>query len=122
MKLTQLKSVIKEAVKEAIQEEMKDILLEAVRTPKQTTYGPNTGTPTTYSSPPSPTNPVATKTRKEIRENMMNVLGGMMPGANGTLNATTQDLPLQVSTTDTANGALPEGNVSVDQIMQFVKK
>ena len=27
----------------------------------------------------------------------MNVLGGMMPGANGTLNATTQtDVPLQV--------------------------
>ena len=28
MKLSQLKSIVKEAVKEAIQEEMKDILLE----------------------------------------------------------------------------------------------
>jgi hypothetical protein len=122
MKLTQLKSVIKEAVKEAIQEEMKDILLEAVRSPNQTIYENRMGIPTTDVAPPSKMNPVATKTRKEIRENMMNVLGGMMPGANGTLSATTQDLPLQVSTTDTANGALPEGNVSVDQIMQFVKK
>ena len=33
MKLSQLKSIVKEAVKEAIQEEMKDILLEAVRVP-----------------------------------------------------------------------------------------
>ena len=35
MKLSQLKTIVKEAVKEAIQEEMKDILLEAVRSPKQ---------------------------------------------------------------------------------------
>ena len=35
MKVSQLKSIVKEAVKEAIQEEMKDILLEAVRSPKQ---------------------------------------------------------------------------------------
>ena len=31
MKLSELKVVVKEAVKEAIQEEMKDILLEAVK-------------------------------------------------------------------------------------------
>ena len=36
MKLSQLKTIVKEAVKEAIQEEMKDILMEAVRAPKQT--------------------------------------------------------------------------------------
>ena len=36
MKLSQLKKIVKDAVKEAIQEEMKDILLEAVRIPKQT--------------------------------------------------------------------------------------
>ena len=35
MKLSQLKTIVKEAVKEAIQEEMKDILMEAVRAPKQ---------------------------------------------------------------------------------------
>ena len=34
MKTSALKSVIKEAVREAIQEELKDIILEAVRTPK----------------------------------------------------------------------------------------
>ena len=36
MKQSALKSLIKQAVKEAIQEEIKDILLEAVRAPKQT--------------------------------------------------------------------------------------
>ena len=38
MKLSELKSVVKEAVKEAIQEEMKDILLEAVRSPQHSDY------------------------------------------------------------------------------------
>ncbi len=35
MKLNQLKSIVKSAVKEAIQEEMKDILLEAIKTPQR---------------------------------------------------------------------------------------
>ena len=47
MKLSQLKNIVKEAVKEAIQEEMKDILIEAVRSPKQTVYENGMGTPTT---------------------------------------------------------------------------
>ena len=40
MKLSELKNVVKDAVKEAIQEEMKDILLEAVRSPKQVVSAP----------------------------------------------------------------------------------
>ena len=126
MKLSQLKSIVKDAVKEAIQEEMKDILLEAVKSPKQTIYENRMGTPTTdVAAPtPSPTNPVATKTREEIRESYMSVLGGMMPGANGTISANTNSMPLQVTSTDTAspNGKLPEGDVPMDMIMGFVKK
>ncbi len=127
MKVSQLKTIVKEAVKEAIQEEMKDILLEAVKSPKQTIYENRMGTPTTdVASPiPSPTNPVATKTREEIRENYMNVLGGMMPGKDGTLSATTNNIPLQVSgkmDTTSPNGALPQGNVSMDQIMGLMNK
>ena len=122
MKLSQLKIIVKEAVKEAIQEEIKDILLEAVRSPKQivSEYKPtnsNVGTP-------SPTNPVATKTREEIRESYMSVLGGMMPGANSTLSANTNSMPLQVTNTDTTspNGSLPQGEVSMDQIMGLMNK
>ena len=66
MKLSQLKSIVKEAVKEAIQEEMKDILLEAVRVPlkqvvQETVTNKN----------------LLLKLIKEaqLRENMMNVLG-----------------------------------------------
>jgi hypothetical protein len=122
MKVSQLKTIVKDAVREAIQEEMKDILLEAVRLPKQVVseYKPTNPTVGT----PSPTNPVATKTKEEIRENYMNVLGGMMPGANGTVNVNTNNIPLQVTNTDTSspNGALPQGNVSMDQILGLMNK
>lgn len=127
MKVSQLKTIVKEAVKEAIQEEMKDILLEAVKSPKQTIYENRMGAPTTdVAAPiPSPTNPVASKTREEIRENYMNVLSGMMPGANGTINANTNSMPLQVNgpvDTTSPNGALPQGDVSMDQIMGLMNK
>ena len=122
MKLSQLKTIVKEAVKEAIQEEMKDILIEAVRAPKSVVYENSTVTP------PS-TNPVAQQKMPEdkrmaMKENIQNVLGGMMPGANGTLSATSADVPMQVTgTVDTTspNGTLPQGSVSIDQIMGLMK-
>ena len=110
MKVNQLKTIIKQAVKEAIQEEMKDILLEAIKTPK-TTIQENT---------PVQQKSLDKKSKKEIRENYMSVLNGMMPGANGTLSATSADVPMQVRgpvDTTSANGSLPQGNVSMDQIM-----
>ena len=124
MKLSQLKSIVKDAVKEAIQEEMKDILIEAVRAPKQTVYENRMGTPTTDVAAPSPMNPVMQTSmpddkRIAMKENIQNVLGSMMPGANGTLSATTANVPLQMGSGDTTspNGSLPDGNVSMDQIM-----
>ena len=113
MKLSQLKNIVKEAVKEAIQEEMKDILIEAVRAPKQVI--PEVIQPTQAKQQPLPEDK-----RIAMRENIQNVLGGMMPDANGTLSATTQDIPLQMSgpmDTTSPNGTLPQGNVSMDQIM-----
>ncbi len=107
MKLNQLKSIIKTAVKEAIQEEMKDILLEAIKKPKQT-----------VSTPTVEAQPLPKEDKLKLRENMMNVLDGMRPGANGTINATSADVPMQVTgPVDNANGQLPQGNVSMDQIM-----
>jgi|TARA_B110000914_G_scaffold220125_1_gene229714 hypothetical protein len=124
MKLSQLKSIVKDAVKEAIQEEMKDILIEAVRAPKQTVYENRMGTPTTDVAAPSPMNPVMQTSmpddkRMAMKENIQNVLGSMMPGANGTLSATTANVPLQMGSGNTTspNGSLPDGNVSMDQIM-----
>ena len=107
MKLNQLKKIIKESVKEAIQEEMKDILLEAVRVPRATI------------KEKVESKPLPQADKAQLRENMMNVLGSMMPGANGTVKATTADIPLQMGNMDTTspNGKLPEGNVSMDQII-----
>ena len=127
MKLSQLKSIVKEAVKEAIQEEMKDILMEAVRSPKQTIYENKIGTSTTDVAPPTPTNPIMQSSLPEtdkvkLRENMMGVLDSMRPGANGTLNANTNNVPLQVTSTDTMNGSLPQGEVNMDQIMGLMNK
>jgi hypothetical protein len=127
MKLSQLKSIVKDAVKEAIQEEMKDILMEAVRSPKQTVYENRMGTPTTNVASPNPMNPVMQSSLPEtdkatLRENMMNVLDGMRPGANGTLSANTSNVPLQVTSTDTMNGSLPQGEVNMDQIMGLMNK
>ena len=112
MKLSQLKTIVKDAVKEAIQEEIKDILLEAVRVPKANVQPVIQETITHQ--------PLPQADKAQLRENMMNVLGGMMPNANGTLSATSTDVPLQVGgTVDTTspNGSLPQGNVSMDQIM-----
>ena len=124
MKLSQLKSIVKDAVKEAIQEEMKDILIEAVRAPKSVVYENSIGTPNTNIGTPGPMNPVAQQKMPEdkrmaMKENIQSVLGSMMPGANGTLSATTANVPLQMGSGDTTspNGSLPNGNVSMDQIM-----
>jgi hypothetical protein len=117
MKLSQLKSIVKDAVKEAIQEEMKDILIEAVRAPKSVVYENNTTTPTPMN--PVIQQPMPDDKRMAMKENIQNVLGSMMPGANGTLSATTANVPLQMGSGDTTspNGSLPQGNVSMDQIM-----
>ena len=131
MKLSQLKTIVKEAVKEAIQEEMKDILMEAVRSPKQTVYENRMGTPTTNVATPSPMNPVMQTSlpetdRVKLKENMMNVLNGMLPGQNGTINDNSSMVsqPLQVTSTDTmsANSSLPEGEVNMDQIRGLMNK
>jgi len=129
MKLSQLKIIVKEAVKEAIQEEMKDILMEAVRSPKQTVYENRMDTPTTEVAPPSKINPVMQTSMPEgdrmaMRENIQNVLGSMMPDANGTISANTNRMPLQMSgniDTTSPNGSLPQGEVDMSQIMSLMK-
>ncbi len=130
MKLSQLKTIVKDAVKEAIQEEMKDILLEAVRSPKQTVYENRMGTPTTDVAAPSKMNPVSqtpmsSTDKMAMRENIQSVLGGMMSGKNGTISANTNSMPLQMNgpvDTTSPNGKLPEGDVPMDMIMGFVNK
>jgi hypothetical protein len=109
MKLNELRKVIREEVKAAIQEELKDILLEAVRSPKAAITETKTA--------PTP-NPEA---QKAFREQMLS----QMKMNGGNLNASTNDVgtfqPTNVNTT-AEGSALPSGNVGLDQIMGLMKK
>jgi hypothetical protein len=107
MKLNELRKVIREEVKAAIQEELKDILLEAVRSPKPAiTENLSVAAPQTKPDP---------EAQKAFRQQMLS----QMAAGNGNMNLTTADTnTFRPSGPATAEGsALPEGNVGLDQIM-----
>ena len=120
MKLNELRKVIREEVKAAIQEELKDILLEAVRSPKTVVTGTTPQQNTTQALPEAD--------KVKLRENMMGVLDGMKPGQD-TLSFNSTDARnmggnLQVApgmNTSGEGSQLPAGNVGLDQIMGLMK-
>ena len=112
MKTDALKKFIKEAVREAIQEELKDILLEAVRAPKTVM---NESLRDTYAQPHIE-NPKKL-TASERRDMFSGILGEMQTGKPAT-SAYAGNFNPQPA--DTINGALPEGNVGLDQIMALM--
>jgi hypothetical protein len=121
MKLNELRKVIREEVKAAIQEELKDILLEAVRSPKTVV----TGNSPVQSQPQS----LPETDKAKLRENMMGVLDGMKPGQDTLSFNSTQaqgfggNLQVQPGMNTSGEGAkLPEGNVGLDQIMGLMNK
>jgi len=118
MKLTELKKVLKETVREVIQEELKDILLEAVKSPKVVTQTPiiesfNPPVSTTQ-LPPSTTTPVMSSQDK--RDAYKNILGETAAGFNTNNAQNFRPNPGM----DVTNGALPGGNVGMDQIMNLM--
>ena len=110
MKTSELKKIIKESVKEAIHEELKDILLEAVKSPKVISQSPSVSIPAQPQTP-SPTAPQMTLEQK--RDAYKNILGET---AGQFTSQHAQNFRPNPSM-DTANGALPQGNVGLDQIM-----
>jgi len=121
MKLNELRKVIREEVKAAIQEELKDILLEAVRSPKTVV----TGNSTDQSQPQS----LPETDKAKLRENMMGVLDGMKPGQDTLSFNSTQaqgfgeNLQVQPGMNTSAEGPkLPESNVGLDKIMRLMNK
>ena len=103
MKQNALKSLIKQAVREAIQEELKDILLEAVRSPKQTVVE-NIQPSNVAKNPPI--------SSKEKRAAYQNILGDMQT------QFTTQNVPKPFNPQGgMPGGDLPAGEVNMDQIM-----
>ena len=115
MKTDILKKLIKEAVREVFQEEMKEILLEAVRSPKTVV---TESIRDTYAQPHI--SQPKQLTAEERRNMFSGMLGEMQNGGiantayNGVVNPNTS--------TDTINGQLPEGQVGLDQIMSMMNK
>jgi hypothetical protein len=118
MKATDFKKIIKSAVKEAIQEELKDILLEAVRSPKTIV---NESITPSYNTP-TYTQPKPSLSESEKRNMFKNMIGDMARGAD-TISMTTDNIPFRPTATNTAaeGSSLPPGEVSLDQIMGLMK-
>jgi hypothetical protein len=112
MKIDVLKKLIKESVREVIQEELKDILLEAVRTPK--TVVRESYSPTTI--PVSPSHPTFTPPVMDARKAYMDVMN------ETALSFTSRDAqaPFRPQISDPVNGNLGAGEVGMDQIMNLL--
>lgn len=105
MKPTEFKKIIKEAVREAIQEELKDILLEAVKSPKQVVRE-------SYTPPTRTAEPTFTQPTMDLRSKYADVLG------ETALSFTSNDVqPFRPQVSDPINGNLGSGEVGMDQIM-----
>jgi hypothetical protein len=105
MKQNEFKKMIKEAVREVFQEEMKELLLEAVRSPK-TVVTENIQQPT------KPNIPV------DIKRNLRSMIGGEFDttfSANSSM-AQPAYTPPPVNTVGEGS-SLPSGEVSLDQIL-----
>lgn len=114
MKTIELKKLIKEAVREAIQEEMKDLLLEAVKSNKQPvreSFNPETRT-LNFTSDSLPTPPPI-----NTRQAYMDILGEMSQGPKTGLEG---EFKIQ-GHVDPINGSLPSGQLSLDQIMNLTR-
>jgi hypothetical protein len=111
MKSTDFKKIIKEAVKEAIQEELKDILLEAIKLPKQVVKE-------SYTPPARTPEPSFNQPTMDLRAKYADVLG------ETALSFTTSDLNKfnPTGVTDLVNGSLPSGEIGMDQIMNLMNK
>jgi len=105
MKQNALKSLIKQAVREAIQEELKDILLEAVKSPKQTVVEHIQPSPQKVVEGPS-------MSSNEKRAAYQNILGDMQS------QFTSQNVSKPFNPQGAMPGGdLPSGEVDMSQIM-----
>jgi hypothetical protein len=108
MKSTDFKKIIKQAVKEAIQEELKDILLEAVKSPKQVVRE-------SYAPPAQTSQPAYAPPPIDFRSKYAEVLG------ETALSFTSNDVqPFRPQVSDPVNGNLGAGEVGMDQIMSLL--
>jgi len=108
MKLQQFRQIIREEVKKVFQEEIKDLLMEALKKP----------TAQVVAEAPKPVN---NEIKKSIKEGYKNILGETAAA----FNTSNINQPLQMSgnvDTTSPQGKLPDGEVSMDQIMGLMNK
>ena len=124
MKTAELKNLIKDAVREAIQEELKDILLEAVRSPKSPIQE-------SYQMHPVTVNATTTQPEKSYAEkramyaDMLNEMKTMSFTSSDARNMGVEANTLQVApgmSTMGEGSKLPDGNVGLDMIMGLMNK
>jgi hypothetical protein len=108
MKPSEFKKIIKDAVKEAFQEELKEILLEAVKSPKSIV----TESRDTYAQPH------IKKPKKLTPSERQSMFGGILNEMQNGGVANTNSIPFRpTGPVDPVNGSLPEGEVGLDMIM-----
>jgi hypothetical protein len=115
MKTDILKKLIKDAVKEAIQEELKEVLLEAVRGNKQP-ITESTNRTLSFNTNMIP-HQQPTKPNMDTKKAYMDILGEMAQGPKSGFDG---DFKV-AGPIDPVNGALPEGQLGLDQIMGLLK-
>jgi len=131
MKTDALKKLIKDAVREAIQDELKDILLEAVRSNKQPireSYQVSDDRILNFTSNQVPRTPIDTnftsnqvpKSPSNAKQAYMDILGDMAKGPKTGLEGEFKVTgPMN---TMSEGSALPEGQLDLDQIMNLISK
>lgn len=115
MKLDSLKNLLKTTVKEAFREELKDIILEVLKSNNNSIINENQIKPQKVQIQNN--NLIETNNdeynSEEIRKNYLEMVGG-----NKQIPLSENDIStFRPRSTDMVNGALPEGNVGLDQIM-----
>jgi hypothetical protein len=119
MKPSELKNLIKTAMKEAIQEELKDILLEAVRSNKQPiteSYRVSDDRTLSFNTNAIPHQP--TPSPVNGRKAYMDILGEMSQPSKSGFEGEFK-VPSNI---DPVNGILPDGQLGLDAIMNLIKK
>lgn len=120
MKANDFKRMIKEAVREVFQEEMREILLEAVKSPRIPAAAGGYGSVTETKA----TTGTLTEASRQAFRDMMG--GNFNPGQQDTFTFNTSHVqpsytPPPMSTVGEGS-ALPPGEVNLDQIMGLMNK
>jgi hypothetical protein len=119
MKTTEFKKIIKESVREVFQEELKNILLEALKSPQQI-IKENSGdyllNPTYTTSTPQQDGDESS-IRENIRRMYMNSMNENITSNN--ISSPSTFIPRPVNTVGEGS-SLPEGEVGLDQIQKLM--